>query len=523
MALPAFPSTLDANDLAAVVGAGVKNEQFQAGANVLPRKLLLIGTFDPSLEPLDEENIPTMVLSAEEVGARFGKGFNLHRLAINAFAGARGIETWVIPMEEVDGAVQATGDITFTGPATAAGTIYLYIGHNRIAVTVASGATAAAIASDVNTAINAEANLPIQSAVNGGVPEQLDITVKSAGVYGNFVNLGFNFGFDEAFPAGVSATRTNPSGGAGVPDINDALIAIGTGDLQNLFNFTDVVHGFTNDTTTIDKLDTYNGAGNDFVGNYAKTVARPFRNVDGNTSQSLSTLITFTDTEIENRTCGYICVPTSPSHPSEIGACAMGVMARIANNRAEESYIDQVLPNIIPGPAGWTSLYDNRDLAVKNGLSPTLANPDLSVSLQNVVTFYRPENVPVDSNGYRSQRNIAILQNMLYNIKLNFSQEKWQGISIVADTAKVSNSSSREKARDISSVIDDLLALAIAFEGRAWIFTAAFTIERLQAGNLVEIRAGGTGFNATLPVILSGEGGIFDTVVKFDTSLAVLL
>jgi hypothetical protein len=39
----------------------------------------------------------------------------------------------------------------------------------------------------------------------------------------------------------------------------------------------------------------------------------------------------------------------------------------------------------------------------------------------------------------------------------------------------------------------------------------------------VVIRAGGKGFTMTLPVLLSGEGTIFDTTVEFDTSLDIFL
>jgi hypothetical protein len=120
-------------------------------------------------------------------------------------------------------------------------------------------------------------------------------------------------------------------------------------------------------------------------------------------------------------------------------------------------------------------------------------------------------------------RNISIIQNMLQNIRVNFEQEKWQGISIVADTTRVTNTTDRQKARDIDAVKDDLIALARSFESHAWIYTADFTISKLKEAGAVTVRAGGLGFDNVLSVIFSGEGGILDTVVEFDTSLAVLL
>ena len=70
--------------------------------------------------------------------------------------------------------------------------------------------------------------------------------------------------------------------------------------------------------------------------------------------------------------------------------------------------------------------------------------------------------------------------------------------------------------------LDDLVALAFAYEGNAWVYTAAYTIEKLQSGNLVSIRPGGLGFNTTMPVYYSGEGGIFDNEVQFDIDIAAL-
>jgi hypothetical protein len=203
-------------------------------------------------------------------------------------------------------------------------------------------------------------------------------------------------------------------------------------------------------------------------------------------------------------------------------------MARINQNRAGESYIGKTIPGIIPAPTDasgdrWTDDYDNRNSALLSGVSPTRVQNN-AVKLQNVATFYHPAGVSTASNAYRSMRNISIIQNVLFNNRLNFEAEKWQGISIVADIAKVTNSIDREKARDRNAVIGDLLALTEEYEGHAWIYSASFTVNQLQSDDtLVEIRVGGDGFNIKLPLVLSGEGGIFDTVAQVDASLAVFL
>lgn len=518
---------MNATSLAAGVGVGVSNVQFQSEALNLPRKILVAATFDPAKTSVVALTV-TQVLSPEDTGDRFGFGFMAHRLAEQAFTGGQGTPVYILPMAEAGGAAAAAGAIAFAGSSgVAAGTLSLYIAGLPVPVTVAAASSADALALATVAAITADKTLPVTAAVNGVTASTVDVTAKSKGPWGNDISIEFNLGYGQALPSGVVAAVTDMADGAGIPTMSTALDALGTGDDGNEAWFTDVVHGFGQDTTTLDAISTYVGAGNDFIGLYEKTVARPFRCLTGDTaagSAGLADLISLSVGRKFDRANGVIAVPGSASHPAEIAAQTIGHMARINNDRVAQHYLGIPLIGIHVGAKAdrWTSDYDNRDTAVKSGISPTRILNGV-VTLQNVVTFYRPDNVPVSSNGYRSMRNIAIVQNMLYNIRINFEQERWQGISIVADTTRVTTTLDRQKARDTDSVIGDLIALSRGFESKAWIFEAAFTITKLKQAGAVSIRPGGIGFNSILSVIFSGEGGILDTTVEFDTSLAVLL
>lgn len=512
--------TLNASSLAAAVGASVKNVQFQSEALNVPRKILIPATFDPAktgVVPLT----PVQILSAEDAGDQFGFGTMAHRLVKQAFSGGQGIPVYVQPQAEAGGAVVATGTIDFVGSTgVAAGTVQLSIANLSAPVNVAAAATADEIATAVTAAVNADKELPVTAAA---VTTVVTLTAKSKGPWGNDISIKIL----GTLPTGIAATITAMASGTGVPTMADALSALGTGDAANELNFTDVVNGYGLDATTLDAISAYVGAGNDALGLYGKTVARPFRVLAGDVatgSAGLAALIVISDARKLDRANGVLSVPGSASHPGEIAAQAISHMARINQDRAAQHYIGIPLIGIDVGAKAdrWTSDYDNRDTAVKSGVGPTRIQNGV-VTLQNVVTFYRPDSVPVSSNGYRSMRNIAIIQNMLFNIRLNFEQEKWQGISIVNDTAKVTNITDRQKARDIDAVIDDLVALSVSFESHAWIYEAAFSINKLKESGAVIIRPGGLGFDSILSVIFSGEGGILDTVVQFDTSLAVLL
>jgi phage tail sheath gpL-like len=515
---------LQINSIANAVGSAVQNVQFQPEAQNIPRKILIIGT-QLSTKSLTPE-VPIQILSPEDCGDQAGFGSMLHRLSVQAFQGGNGIETWIQPQDEAGGAVAADGEIDWTGTAgVLAGTINLYIAGLSVPVTIAAGATLEEVSDAVVAAVNAIKELPV-TAAKTAVTFETTFEAKSKGPWGNDISIVFNLGVGEVLPTGVVAAITAMANGAGVPTMADALDGLGVDDDANENFFTDVVHGYGQDTTTLDAISTYVGEGNTFTGLYDKLVSRPFRVLTGDVTSGtggLTALIAITDTRKLDRGNGIIAVPDSPSHPSEIAALAIGNMARINQDRAAQAYGDILLTGIWPGDKAdrWTSDYDNRDLAVKSGISPTRVKSG-NVFMQNVVTFYRPDSVPVASNGYRSMRNISILQNILDNIRTNFEQEKWQGISIVGDTTNVSSTIDRAKARDTDSVIDDLMALARSFESKAWLYEAAFTIDALKEAGAVTVRSGSSGFESNLKVILSGEGGILDTVTQFDTSIAVL-
>ncbi len=517
--------SVTATSIAAGNFVGLKNKQFAVSGEVLERKILLIGAYDP-LKTAVVDNIPVQVLSPEDVGNQTGFGFMLHRLAVAADKKSGGLETWMVPQPDDGAAVIAAGEIDFaTSTGVLAGILALYIAGIRVPVTITDAMTVEDIADAVVAAITANADLPV-TATKTAVTFEVVITAKGLGLWGNDITIEFNLQAGEVLPTGITAAVTGMAAGTTVPDIQDALNALGTGDSQNEKFFTDLIYGYGQDTATIDALSTYNGEGNDFVGNYAKTVARPFRCLSGDVAvdaAGLTALLVISNARKSNRTHGIITVEGSPNHPIEIAAEAMALMARTNNIRAEESYIGKEL-DIYPGDVSerWSADYTVRDSALKQGITSVVVENGV-VTLQNVVSFYHPDTIALASNAFLSMRNISIIQNLGNSTKSNFNREKWLSITIVADAAKVSSTVSREKVRDIDSVIDDLVALAKAWEGLAWIFTADFTIEKLAEGGLVVIRAGSNGFDMTVPTLLSGEGGILNTTVQFDASSAILI
>lgn len=514
--------TVNASSLASGKFLGVRNEVFSPNTSVLSRKIVLIGSIDPTKTNIIE-NKPMRILSPGQVADLTGAGFMLHRLALNLFKTSRNIETWIVPQSEQASSVAAVGKIALTGTATESGSIGIQVSGETVATAVIlSGDTQDQVAAKVLAALSsADEGVSLLFALNTTNSNEIDLTSKSKGTFGNHIDVSVS----GTVPAGLTVAIDEMAGGLLDPEIQPSLDALGIGDNQNEEKFTALHHGYGLEASVIDPISIYNGIGNGFVGNFRKEVARPFRSLNGDTQEGeagLLSLITVSDQRVQDRTNGVLCLPGSKSHPAEFSAIAIGAMEAISAVNAEQSYIDEPLPGVDAGSSRWTDQYAFRDQAVKAGISPSLVKSGV-VCLQNVVTFYRPSDVPVDNNGYRSMRNISIIQNIIEAERVRFSLPKWQQITIVEDTANVTNVNSRRRARDKEDVLSEILALAGEFEGLAWIFSQAFTIERAQQTQLVTLRANGTGFDSTFPLILSGEGGILCMTTEFDVSLTVFL
>lgn len=167
-------------------------------------------------------------------------------------------EIWCLPLKNATGSV-ASGKVTFTGTATEAGLVNLYVGGVRIQASIASGNAAAAAASALATKINAAADLPVTAAAAAGV---VTLTAKWTGDSGNDIGLVVNRlgkSNGEVTPAGLTVAITAMSGGAGTPDAVAALAALGDAP----FEFICVPWA---DTTT---LDAWKAAMNDISGRWS--------------------------------------------------------------------------------------------------------------------------------------------------------------------------------------------------------------------------------------------------------------
>lgn len=188
-------------------------------------KTLLIGQMTASGKA--DAGKPVLVTSDTAGKELFGRGSMLARMNTVYRKNDSFGEVWAIPLADKTAGVAASGTVTFLGQADGAGTVFLYVGAERIPVEVADADLPTAIAASVAGAVNAKSDLPVTAEAVEGV---VTFNAKNKGSAGNDISLSVNnqgLASGEALPEGVSVNISAMSGGTGDPDLSTIDGAMG--------------------------------------------------------------------------------------------------------------------------------------------------------------------------------------------------------------------------------------------------------------------------------------------------------
>lgn len=180
------------------------------------------------------------IAEAGEAVALFGRGSMLARMVAAYKAADRYSEVNAIALDDIGGGTAATGTITVTGPATAAGTLALMVAGVPVPVAVANAASANTVATAIAAAITANLDLPVTAAAVGAV---VTVTSRHKGTIGNAIDLRHSHFAGEALPAGIGLAIVAMAGGATDPDLSTIWAVIGDNAYRSL------VLGLTDATT----------------------------------------------------------------------------------------------------------------------------------------------------------------------------------------------------------------------------------------------------------------------------------
>jgi phage tail sheath gpL-like len=183
-------------------------------------------------------NIPIISSGLASAATSFGLGSQLTAMLTRYLQSDPLAEVWCVPLADNGAGTAGTAIVTLTGPATAAGSLNVYVNGTVCQVKVNNGDTATVIATNLAAAINLQQAVPATAIAAAGV---VTVTASNVGVSAGEMNIALNYigpTNSELTPAGVAlATVTTPG-------TDDPILTTAIGNLGNkTFDF--IVNPYT--------------------------------------------------------------------------------------------------------------------------------------------------------------------------------------------------------------------------------------------------------------------------------------
>lgn len=380
----------------------------RAGGGSQPLRAVIIGQQTRNVAE-------TLQLVQDEVQAanRFGPGSMIAR-QVSAFRRNNPwTELWVVPLKDDSGGTAAAGTLTLTGTTTAAGTIYLYIAGERIAIPIPmlpGGTSAASAAAMVRSyivkqraSVDVLNNLPVNITVSSNV---LTFTAKNKGTVGNAIDLRANYAgpqSGEDWPDGLTGAFLSPpmQGGTADPDVATALTKIGDEPFEYWISA-------YNDTTSIGKISAVLA---DRWGPLKQLYGHAFVAKDA----TYSTLVTIGDglNDPHLTYIGYNDAPTwAPEYAAAFGAQAAINLSRDPARTLQTLPLVGVLPPTLPKQ--WT--IPEANILLQHGIATTMQIGGM-VRIQRAITTYQVNALGADDNSYLDVTTLSTLARLIRDMR----------------------------------------------------------------------------------------------------------
>jgi phage tail sheath gpL-like len=488
--LMTISTAVDLQAVARVLGISVEFVDTRGGAPLmLPQMLAVIGQGATAASYTTEK---FQASSAVDVGNRVGFGSPLHLAALQLFPangdGIGIIPAWFFPLLDDGAGVVAAGDITPSGTGAATATFRARIGGVLSPQFVyLTTDTVAERVTKLAGAINAEPAMPV-TAVDSVTT--VDLSSKWLGESANDITIEIIGELQ-----GHVFSITTMTGGAANPAPTAALAQFGNNWFTMALSCLNIA-----DTNALDEFETFG------VGRWDALVRRPLVFFTGNTETTVAAATAVSDARKADRINAQLVAPNSPELPLTVAARQLARIIVLANNNPPHDYGARVASGIVPGPEAdqWAE-YPERDEAVKKG-SSTIEVVDGEVTIGDVVTFYHPTGDPLPA--YRYVVDIVKLQQVLYNIQLEFSKQEWIGAPLLPDADATVNPAAKQPKAARSAVSAIVVGLGL----QAVLADTATTVAKIKASI-------GTGnpkrLELVVPVKLAGNTNIISIDLKF--------
>lgn len=348
----------------------------QAGYFVQNQRILLIG--QKLASGVAAENIPMLVSRNDEAIKQFGLGSMLARMhevvRMNDPVG----EVWCLPLLDAPAGVAAAGTVTFTGAPSAAGTLNLYIGADRVQIPIAVTDTITQLATALAAAINAKSTLPVTAASAAGV---VTITARHKGALGNDIRLQLNYrgaAGGEETPAGLGVALVQLAGGTTAPSLTGAIAALGDEE----FDF--IIHPYADSTS----LDAFRLLMNDNSGRWS-----PSKQIYGHAYTALrGTLSALYAAGTARNDQHHTIAGVETTVPNPVWEYVAAYGARnavfIKADPARPTQTGQLL-GILPAPASSRFIKDERESLLHAGIATSMVDSGGTVLIERAITTYQ--------------------------------------------------------------------------------------------------------------------------------------
>lgn len=342
-------------------------------------------------------NIPVLVSSVATVAGQCGAGSMLHGQMAAYLANDTAGEIYILPLSDATAMVAATGKITVTTQASATGVISLYIAGIRVQVAVVATDEVAAVATALTAAINTTASLPVTAAAVDAV---ITLTAKNKGAHGNTLDLRLNYlgsAGGETTPDSLVLTFTPMAGGAGAPELDDALA-----NLQDrTFDF--IINPYT-DTASLNKIKEFLS---DSTGrwSYAEQLyGHSFAAQSGTYGQ-----LTAAGELRNDQHASLLGVNGSPT-PSYIWSAAyVGAIAQSLRNDPGRPLQTLAISGVLAPPLSSRFTLTERNNLLHSGISTVTVTDDGTVQVENIITTYQKNKYGAEDDSYLQIETLFLL------------------------------------------------------------------------------------------------------------------
>lgn len=379
------------------------------------------------------------------------------------------IETHIILVGE--GTTAKQGTITLTGTATANGEIALYLAGKRVSVSVANGDANTAVASAINSAINADGDLLFTSTVLSNV---VTLTAKNKGEWTNKLDISVNRfpvseGGNEKTPAGLTvAINESTVAGAGNPSLANALASIP----DQVFNYILVPY---NDATNRALINTEINDRQDAMKQLEGHTFNAFAGTLGSTTSYGTGLNSPYNTTMS-------CDQDSPSAEHQWASAYMGKVSKVSSADPALPYTGEILEGIIPNPRSTRFDREDRNTLLYSGIATHIVNGAGEVSIERGITNYQTNALSQPDASFLDSQTPLTLSYLRQSF-ISVIGTRYRGYKIVSDPSVIA---SGQKTTSPNRMRGDIIAWGLDLVANGIIED----IESFKAGLVVQRNVG---------------------------------